>query len=108
MKTFAPTSRTSVVRTILTALGIGAATFAARPANPSDSASAGQIPSDFPPQIVVDLIINDSTDPTEANPGIDVDWDQGNDPKSMTFPVPIPASFAPGSLKITTSPPNVI
>jgi quercetin dioxygenase-like cupin family protein len=68
----------------------------------------GQVLNDVPPPIVVDLIIKGSTDPTEGNPGVYVDWHAGNDPDSTTFPAPIPDSFAPGSLTVTTAHPSVI
>jgi quercetin dioxygenase-like cupin family protein len=107
MKTFLAMSRTYLVLTVLTALGFGGATLA-RLANPSGTAVGGQVPNDVPPPIVVHLIIKGSTDPTEANPGVYIDWHEGNDPNSTIFPVPIPASFAPGSLTITTAYPDVI
>jgi quercetin dioxygenase-like cupin family protein len=107
MKTFLAMSRTYLVLTVLTALGFGGATLAGL-ANRSGTALTGQVLNDVPPPIVVDLIIKDSTDPTEANPGVYVDWHEGNDPNSTIFPVPIPASFAPGSLTITSAHPNVI
>jgi hypothetical protein len=77
-------------------------------ANPSGTTLTDQIPNYVPPLIVVDLRIKDSTDPTKANPGVYIDWHKGNDPHSKIFPVPIPASFALGSLTITTTNPKVI
>jgi quercetin dioxygenase-like cupin family protein len=107
MNIFGAMSRTYLVLTVLTALGFGGATLA-RLASPSGTALSGQVLNDVPPPIVVDLTFKDSTGPTKANPGVYIDWHEGNDPNSTNFPVPIPASFAPGSLTITSAHPNVI
>jgi quercetin dioxygenase-like cupin family protein len=107
MNTFGAMSRTYLVLTISTALGFGGATLA-RLASPSGTAPGGRVRSDVPPPIVVDLSIKGSTEQTEASPGVSIDWHEGNDPKSTLFPVPIPASFAPGSLTITSAHPNVV
>src|SRR5262245_30470090 len=66
MRTFVAMNRTYLVLTIVTTLVIGGATLA-RLAGLSGTAIADQVPGYVPPPIVVDLVINDSTEPTEAN-----------------------------------------
>lgn len=95
MKTLSATSWASFGLTVLTALVINQATLA-EPPKSAGTAATGPVPNYLPPRIVVDLVIKDSADHV------------GRDSDCTAFPARNPASFAPGSLTITTSHSDVI